>query len=492
MTTFTDSQINTFLDERIGSFAENLSGLVKIDSESGDPKKANKLDEIVETLEKNAKARGFQTTKVQAVDKERTYPALVAKYEVNPEAPWVLVYNHADVQPEGDREKWEGEDPFSGHIDYEQGIVHGRGATDDKGPLLGTLYALEFLMKNNLLGVNVELVYETAEESGSGGFKKMLEDGLANGVIKHPNHVFVSDTEFKEGHPNLLLSLRGILAARVSLKYAEGTMHSGIFGDNVPSAVEILADLLGTCKDPYNGRVLIPEFYNGVKAPSKAEFAAIRKAGRYMSVDGLKKAATAYVLRDESVEGMLRKTGLEATLAIHTIKGGGFGTGIAPSAEAFVTARLIQGQNPKAIKQNLVQHLARVYSDRTQQAGVPHLYGGVTDVSDLPASERNVPCRIEVDYSHTVNPFKTTSETQYHQKALEAYARFFDKAPLLLFEGGTIGTLPMMQEVFGTEMPFVLLAQSQDTDGYHQEKEHYHLDHARKAIGTVAQYFASL
>ncbi|MBI5392110.1 M20/M25/M40 family metallo-hydrolase [Candidatus Woesearchaeota archaeon] len=499
--TFTNAQINTFLDARIGQFAQDLSELVQIDSESEDPVKAGKLVEIIDALEKKFTTRGFKTHRLEALEKGRVYPALVAAYEVDPAAPWVLIYNHADVQPGGEREKWQGEKPFSGRIDHEQGIVYGRGATDDKGPLLGTVYALEFLIQNNLLKVNVACISETGEESGSPGFKEMAQKALNQGIIKRPSHVFVSDTEFKEGHPNLLAGLRGFLNARVSLAYAKGTMHSGIFGDNVPSAVEILSNVLGSCKNPYTGRVQIEGFYDSVADPTAADLALLEDAGQSLTVEGLKKAATAYVLRDESAMGMLRKTGLEPSLAVHIYKGGGFGTGIAPAAEAYVTMRLVHSQDPERIKKLSMKHLDNYFRKQTQIHSVPHLYGGVAEVQrsiDPQDSEGKryifpgQPCRLEVEFGHAVRPSRIVYDTVYHAKALEAYARFFEKRPIVFFEGGTIGTIPILQDTFGHDMPFVLFAQSQDTDGYHQEREHYHLDHARRAISAAAQYFSSL
>ncbi|MBI2111997.1 hypothetical protein HYT52_00475, partial [Candidatus Woesearchaeota archaeon] len=40
--------------------------------------------------------------------------------------------------------------------------------------------------------------------------------------------------------------------------------------------------------------------------------------------------------------------------------------------------------------------------------------------------------------------------------------------------------------------PFILFAQSLDSDGYHAEGEHFELAHARRSISAVASYFAEL
>ncbi|MBI2136342.1 M20/M25/M40 family metallo-hydrolase, partial [Candidatus Woesearchaeota archaeon] len=281
---FSDDEINTFLTtERMDQFASELSGLIQTRSESGDPTQAANLDTIVHQISTKAEAIGFKTEILEAKAKGRTFPAMLATHEVDPSAPWVLVYHHADVQPEMDRSKWGTIEPFSGVI--KDGVVHGRGATDDKGPLLGTMYALDFLIKNNLLRYNVQIIAETAEESGSAGFKEMAQEAISSGKIRKPSHVFVSDTEFKEGHPTLLATLRGLVTARVGLKLADAAVHSGIAGGVAFNPGRVLTDVLGGLGNPYTLHVDIPGFYDGITTRNEDE-AAIRKVAKHLSPEG--------------------------------------------------------------------------------------------------------------------------------------------------------------------------------------------------------------
>ncbi|MBU5439634.1 dipeptidase PepV [Tissierella sp. MSJ-40] len=76
---------------------------------------------------------------------------------------YVGVLGHIDVVPEGNG--WS-TNPFEPII--KDGKVHGRGALDDKGPLLAALYALKLLKDSNIkLSKKVRVIFGTNEESGT-------------------------------------------------------------------------------------------------------------------------------------------------------------------------------------------------------------------------------------------------------------------------------------------------------------------------------------
>ena len=93
---------------------------------------------------------------------------------------------HADVVPaEG---VWTS-DPYQARIDGDK--LYARGAIDDKGPAISSLYALKMLKDNNIkLTKRVRLIIGTDEESGSRGLKRYLE------VEKMPDVGFSPDAEF--------------------------------------------------------------------------------------------------------------------------------------------------------------------------------------------------------------------------------------------------------------------------------------------------------
>src|ERR1700730_11775628 len=63
-------------------------------------------------------------------------PVVTGEWLGAPGAPTVLVYGHYDVQPTGSPEEWR-TPPFE--LTVADGKAYGRGATDDKGPILVVL-----------------------------------------------------------------------------------------------------------------------------------------------------------------------------------------------------------------------------------------------------------------------------------------------------------------------------------------------------------------
>lgn len=75
----------------------------------------------------------------------------------------IAVLSHLDVVPAGDG--WS-RPPFGGEV--EKGCIWGRGATDDKGPAIGSLFALKALQQSGLpLKRRIRIIFGTDEESGS-------------------------------------------------------------------------------------------------------------------------------------------------------------------------------------------------------------------------------------------------------------------------------------------------------------------------------------
>ncbi|MGB5823482.1 MAG: dipeptidase PepV [Proteocatella sp.] len=75
----------------------------------------------------------------------------------------VAILGHLDIVPLG--EGWE-HDPLAGEI--HNGVMHGRGVSDDKGPTIGAIYALKAI-KDLELNHNkrIRVIFGTDEESGS-------------------------------------------------------------------------------------------------------------------------------------------------------------------------------------------------------------------------------------------------------------------------------------------------------------------------------------
>ena len=84
---------------------------------------------------------------------------------------------------------WE-TDPFS--LTGRNGYLYGRGATDNKGPIMAVACAAAELLRRRTLNVDLVMLIEGEEEFGSGGFKEAVHKnkvGILCTQVKHFNEV---------------------------------------------------------------------------------------------------------------------------------------------------------------------------------------------------------------------------------------------------------------------------------------------------------------
>lgn len=104
-----------------------------------------------------------------SVDKCNGY---CTELSIGEEGPLIGIYGHSDVVPIGGSWKYQ---PFGGALD--NGVVYGRGACDDKGPLLAAFFATKLLKDNGLLkGFRVKIVSGGDEERGSSCLRYYFEE----------------------------------------------------------------------------------------------------------------------------------------------------------------------------------------------------------------------------------------------------------------------------------------------------------------------------
>jgi acetylornithine deacetylase/succinyl-diaminopimelate desuccinylase-like protein len=90
-------------------------------------------------------------------------PNVIGALHVRDDAPTVLVYAHYDVQPADPLEQWRTE-PFEPVV--RDGCLWARGASDDKGPLVAHLAAIEAWQRaGGGLPVNVKVLVEGDRKS---------------------------------------------------------------------------------------------------------------------------------------------------------------------------------------------------------------------------------------------------------------------------------------------------------------------------------------
>lgn len=140
----------------------------------------------------------------------------------------VCVYGHLDVVQAKREDGWDAE-PFV--LTEKNGKLYGRGSTDDKGPVLCWLHAIEGYQTLGIpLPVNLKFVFEGMEENGSLGFDSLMHE-RKNDFLKSVDYVCVSDNYWlgKE-KPCVTYGLRGVCHFNIQIEGAAKDLHSGVFG----------------------------------------------------------------------------------------------------------------------------------------------------------------------------------------------------------------------------------------------------------------------
>jgi acetylornithine deacetylase/succinyl-diaminopimelate desuccinylase-like protein len=280
-------------------------------------------------------------------------PVVAGEWLGAPGAPTVLVYGHYDVQPTGALEEWR-TPPFE--LTVADGKAFGRGATDDKGPILVVLKtAHAFMEQFGALPLNVKFLFEGEEEIGSPNLPAFLR---ANAERFAADLVISADgAQWRPTEPSVSIASKGLLALDIHVTGANRDLHSGRYGGTVQNPVHALAQLLAGLHHP-DGRVAVPGFYDGVPDLTEAERAEIAA----IPFDDAAYAAELGVpgLHGEPGHGTLERLWMRPTLEVNGITGGGPYTVIPHLASAHVTCRLVPGQRPAAVLDAIRSHLARV------------------------------------------------------------------------------------------------------------------------------------
>ena len=203
-------------------------------------------------------------------------PILLAEFkaaENASEKKTVCCYAHLDVQPAAKEDGWDS-DPFV--LTERDEKLFGRGSTDDKGPALSWLWVIEAHRKLNIdLPVNIKLMFEGMEESGSDGM-----DEAIHMLSKEDKFLFdvdffcISDNYWLGAKaPCLTYGLRGLAYFSVSVKCCEQDLHSGVLGGTVHESMIDLVQLMSSLIDS-QGKILVPGIMDDVApvTPGKSEF----------------------------------------------------------------------------------------------------------------------------------------------------------------------------------------------------------------------------
>ena len=341
-----------YLEENFPAALEDLKAFCRIPSVSTDPAYAEGIIDAANFVAQRLRKAGFSSVELL---KTGGHPAVYGEVISDPALPTFLVYGHYDVQPPDPLEKWT-TPPFE--PDERDGRLYARGVSDDKGPLLIPILVAEaYLRAEGRLPVNLKVLIEGEEESGSPHFEATLQsyrEKLGCDLV-----ISADGAMWRADRPSMTVASRGLAAFEVTVTGAAKDLHSGRHGGSAPNPIGALATLLASLHGP-DGRVSVEGFLDGTSPPDARIIAAIEEAA----------FDSAAYYRDIGVSGadpidtgreLLIRQWLEPTLEFNGISGGYQGRGtktvIPSSASAKITCRLIAGQKPDHVVAAVARHL---------------------------------------------------------------------------------------------------------------------------------------
>ncbi len=346
------SEVQTYLDAHFAEALEDLKAFCRIPSVSTDPAYAEGIAAAANFVAQRLKRAGFAS--VDLLD-TGGHPAVYGEIVSNPKLPTVLVYGHYDVQPPDPLKKWT-TPPFD--PDERDGRLYARGVSDDKGPLLIPILVAEaYLKATGRLPVNLKVLIEGEEETGSPHFEATLQKYQA--LLACDLVISADGAMWRPDRPSMTVASRGLAALEVAVSGGSKDLHSGRHGGSAPNAIGALASLLASLHGA-DGRVAVDGFLDGTTPPDPTIISAIEAADfdaeAYYREIGSPKP-------DPITDGraLLIRQWLEPTLEFNGISGGYQGSGsktvIPASASAKITCRLVAGQKPDHIVAVVRRHL---------------------------------------------------------------------------------------------------------------------------------------
>jgi len=368
-------------------------------------------------------------------------------------APTVLVYAHYDVQPAGDATAWR-TPPFEPVL--LDGRMYGRGTSDDKGPMLAALGAIERLLDDRgRLPVNVRILLEGEEEIGSPSLEPAL---LERRDELHADVAISADgAMWSAEQPSVNVAARGMLAVEVAVRGPSADLHSGRHGGAVLNPLQALAEVVASLHRP-DGSVAVDGFMDDVvdlTGDDRFEIAAMPFDDHaYRAELGVPQ------LHGEPGYTPLERLTARPTLEVSQIQGGGRYTVIPAVARAYLTCRLVPDQDPARIAAAIARHVLVRCPD------------GAT------ASVQEVPGGIPAYTMPRDHPALAAAE-----EALRAV--YPGRSVLRTRAGGTLPAAVLLQRSLGLDT--LLFSFSSSDEGFHGPNEFFRLSRLREGTDAWAR-----
>jgi len=366
--------------------------------------------------------------------------------------PGLILYGHHDVQPVDPEPAWE-TPPFEPLL--RDGRIRGRGSADNKGQFFCHIFAVRAIRRTlGRVPVRVRLVLDGHEEIGSAELPEFI--ARRRPQLEGARFCLTADGPTRlEGRPEVVFGVRGALKLKLTVRTADTDLHSGNWGNLVPSAAWRLACILAELKGP-DGRVRVPGFYDDVVPPTELERQALAEIP--FDPEAARRSVGAARLDGPPDVPALERLMFQPTLTVNGIEGGyrgeGFKTVIPSQASCYLDVRLVVDQRPEAMLELLRNHLARIAPEA------------------------------ELEYRGHYLPSRTPLDRPEAEDVLAAVEAGFGRRPLRVPCSG--GSLPDAAFAVGLGIPVFDVPYGAPDQRNHAPNENLRLENVRQGTATTA------
>lgn len=442
-----DSKFEKYVSDNLDVFAKDIITLASQPSVSA---RKEGIEECAALVEKMLNGIGA-TTKVLRM--EGAAPLVYGELKSSRSSKTIMFYNHYDVQPEEPLELWKSP-PFKPEI--RDGIIYGRGVSDDKGELVSRLKTVESYMKTSgEPPCSVKFCFEGEEETGSVHLGNYISNH--SDLFKADGVIWEYGTVDTKGTPMVTLGVKGMIYVEFVVKSLSQDAHSS-YAAILPSAPWRLVRLLSILKDE-NERILVPGWYDGVATLAEDELAVLQD----MPFDGAEFRKTYGA--DKFLGGMGDDQAKKALIQRPTANmagiwagytGPGSKTVLPKEIHAKMDFRLVPEQDPDDLWKKM-----RAYLDGN----------GFTDV--------------EMQLESMEPAARTSYKHPFAQAAIKAAEKVYAKKPII--ELGSPGTGPLYLFTRRYNMPSVDIGVSAMDGGIHAPNENLKLENLQKGMYWIAE-----
>ncbi|KAF9289748.1 hypothetical protein BGZ68_008712 [Mortierella alpina] len=357
----------------------------------------------------------------------------------------VLFYGHYDVIA-ADIKKWD-HPPFK--LTGKDGYLYGRGASDNKGPILACIFAASELQEEQQLDVNVKFLIEGEEENGSVGFFQAVEQNIK--LFEEADVILLSNSYWLgEDIPCLTYGLRGVIHSTLTINSKNVDLHSGVDGGAVPEPLIDMVKVLSELVNP-DRTAKIPGFYDCIRPLTSHEDALYdpivedmfnNPAGQ-RHWDPLATGVT-----KEELKQKLMARWRNPSLTIHQVDVSGpkNRTVIPRSAKASVSMRIVPDQEVTDITKSFEEHVRKVFSQLDTEN------------------------EIEIDIKVVADWWLGDTEDRFFKAAESAIEQEWGQKPLFIREGGSVPAIRWLEKRLKAAAVHIPMGQSSDQAHLNNER----------------------